>query len=348
MAEILFRTKEFFLFDTPRNVLDSTQKSQLLGFKETFRLNSKNDVYDDERIKSCDAEHRKSSLENLFLNLSLFRYTDISDEEAAQRLESLYGIVDNYYRELAEKSDETDFDKTWRLYLARMDRRKMNPTVETINEGLLIKFNPELEPDLRDYSETSLRESASPWQHSSLRIWAYFKFMGNDEYKKYEQYENDLGLALKEARDIINELTQNSTLDDTYLLINRPIPTSVCSVLFRDHQDELSLEDLTFCKDVVVEVAKSSVAPGYHHQVADGVLPCISLLPKILELFPEEQEVVKIVLLLTLFNENSVDMVGRDLTKSLLWLSKNCGGKVLMTHNRCCPASCCCGPNAMS
>lgn len=58
VAKVLFQTKEFFLYETSRWVLDQGQKSQLLMLKDSFGINSKNEIYENERLKACDAKHR--------------------------------------------------------------------------------------------------------------------------------------------------------------------------------------------------------------------------------------------------------------------------------------------------
>ena len=61
-----------------------------------------------------------------------------------KRKKALWEILDNHYKELPNKSEETGSDKTWRLYLARMDSRKMNPTTEKTEDGFQIQWNPEI------------------------------------------------------------------------------------------------------------------------------------------------------------------------------------------------------------
>jgi hypothetical protein len=122
VAIILFRTKKFFLYDTSRWVLDQTHKSSLLALAG-FGAIPKNELHNKERLTACDDMHRKSVLEHLFLHYQMFRSKEVSEEQAKERQEVLWGILDDYYKELPSSSKETEDDKTWRLYLARMDRR---------------------------------------------------------------------------------------------------------------------------------------------------------------------------------------------------------------------------------
>lgn len=317
VAKILFKTKKFFLYDTRRLVLEQGQKSSLTMLKNNYGINPKNEIHEDERLKACDDKHRKRALEHQFLIYQSFRSEETSVEEVAKRQKVLWEILDNYYKELPNISEETESDKTWRLYLARMDRRKMNPFTEKTDDGFIIRWNPEIEPKLKEHSEKSLEKSFEPMKYSSLKLWANYKVENDDKYKQYEQYEKNPKLALKEVKEIISKLktTKRAKLlqlqhseDESFYLFNYSIPADVCSVLVRDHLENLSKEEKTFCKGIVLEVASSSFRKDYQYQVSDGTQSTISVLPALLDYFPEEKENIKVVLLLTLFDDYPIDM----------------------------------------
>src|SRR5699024_8113031 len=54
VAKVLFRTKELFLYDTSRYVLDMTHKTQLTSLKSNFGINRNNELHENERINTCD------------------------------------------------------------------------------------------------------------------------------------------------------------------------------------------------------------------------------------------------------------------------------------------------------
>lgn len=68
---------------------------------------------------------------------------------------------DKYYNQLPDEAQETEADKTWRLCLARMDRRKMKITTKEKDEGIEISFNPEIDPKLKQYSEEAIKKTPS-------------------------------------------------------------------------------------------------------------------------------------------------------------------------------------------
>jgi hypothetical protein len=323
VAYLLFKTKQFFLYDTRRLALGLGQKSSLLMLKNNFGMNYKNEIHDNERLKACDEKHRKFSLEHLFLNYQIFRSDETNEEEAAKRQELLWKILDNYYEELSDKSEETESDKIWRLFLARMDRRKMHPTTEETDAGLLLHLNPEIDPELNDYSEKSIQKSFEPFKHSALHLWASYKIEHDKKYLQYEQYEKNPKAALKEIKEIILKLKTkkrpqflqlehllecNHLEDEKFYLYNYSTPAKVCSVLMRDYSENLSKKEKVFCKDIILEVASLPLKKNYQYQVSDGTQSTISVLPVLLEKFPEEREKIKVVLLLTLFNNYPIDM----------------------------------------
>jgi len=318
IAKILFKTKKFFLYDTSRLALDQRQKSFLLMLKNNFGISSKNEIYENERIEACNDKHRKWSLEHLFLNYQFFRSKEIDEKEARERQKALWEILDNYYKELANKSKKTKSDKTWRLYLARMDRRKMNPFTKKTDGGFIIQWNPKIEPKLKKYSKKSIEKISKPMEYSSLKLWADYKMSNDDKYKQYKQYEKNSALALKEVKKIISKLKslgRKRPLElKNFYLFNHSIPANVCSVLIkeRDYFEKLSVKDKSFCKDIILETASSSFRKGYQYQISDGTQSAISVLPILLNEFPNEKQAIKTILLITLFNEYPINTAGNQ------------------------------------
>lgn len=319
VAKVLFQAKEFFLYETSRWMLDQSQKSQLLMLKNNFGFNSKNEIHENERLKACDDKHRKWHLENLFLQYQVFKNENVTEDEVKERQKALWKILDNYYKGLPNEEKQTDSDHTWRMFLARMDYRKMKPSTKKTEEGIEIHWNPEIEPKLKQKSEESIQKSSQPMKYTALKMWAYYRMKNEDEYKKYEQYEKNPKLALKEIKEIISKLKAikksqhlqlEHTGDESFYLFNYSIPGEVCAVLVRDFLDKLSQKEINFCKDVIFEVASSSLRPNYQYQISDGVQSAISLLPVLLEKFPKEKDQIKIILLLTLFDDYPIGMGG--------------------------------------
>jgi len=304
VAKILFRTKELFLYDTSRLLIDKSHKSQLLMLKASYPSlgNYEREFHDNERIKACDDEHRKLSLENLAFQYQFIKSEDNPDFE--KQREEIWRIWDEYYKRLPPEHEESEGDKTWRLYLARMDTRKMTVKTEPAEqEGkTLITFEPDIDPKLKKHSEDSLQRINEGWKHMSLNLWSNYRFKREqDQYKAYEQYERDPHLAINEVREIMDGITKGS--DEHFFFINRSIPAYSCAVLLRDFADALSDEEKQFCRSVIVEFACQPLMAGkYSYQISDGVEPATRSLPFLIKNVPEGKNDIKMLLFLLLLN----------------------------------------------
>jgi len=295
IAKILFRTKEFFLYDTSRMALETSVFAPL-------GIGVHGELMQNERLESKKLKHRKISLEHLAVNYQFFRSKKESEQEAEKRQKILWKIFDNYYEQLPDKSKETESDKTWRLYLARMDRRKMSPEVEEKDGQVLIKFNPEIDPELKKFSKDSIKKSSAAMKYTSLKLWSDYRFRREeDKYKQYQQYENNPQLIIAETKEIIEGLKKKT--EDTFFLFNHSIPAYTCSVLIRDYFDKLNPEEKQFCKKVIIEYASTPFkVKHYHYQISDGTEPSMIILPDIIKHFPNDKDIVKSLLFLLLLN----------------------------------------------
>ena len=266
----------------------------------------KSRVFKEERQKAYKHKHREQHLESLFLRYQFFRSGETSEREAEERQKILWGILDNYYEKLPPELEQTEADKTWRLFLARMDRRRMKPTTKETNEGIEINFNPEIDPKLKKKSEDSQKEFFEAYKYVQLEEWSQYKINNDKEYEKHEKYEKNPNFALKQAKEIIARLESinslNNTTDQNFYRFNYSIPARVCSVLLRDYSKELPEEENSFCKDIVLDAASYSLNLNYQYQVFDGVSSAISVLPVVLKKAPKEREKVKTILFLKLFD----------------------------------------------
>lgn len=315
VAKTLFRTKEFFFYDSFRMVLDETHKAQLVSLKN-FSINRINEHHEDERISACEEEHRKLSLESIALHYQFFRAKEVSEKESEERLKRIWEVLDSHYEELPEKKNESHKDKTWRLYLARMDKRKMSPEAKEIESGISIEFNPEVDPDLREYSESAQTEASRLFIHSGLKNWADSRLYSRDNHKKYPSYENDPLAALGEAKAIWNQLLDGGM--DKELQFNLAAPSYVCAVLLRDFKEKLKKADLEFCKEVIFEYANIVDNDDYIHQIGDGLVPALFVLPRLIDDFYDERLNIKLLLIKALMRNDSITIMGMDKINSVV------------------------------
>ncbi|TDJ09138.1 MAG: ATP-binding protein [Deltaproteobacteria bacterium] len=304
IAKLLFRTKEFILNDTSRMAIDQTAKSYLfMG----YGLNFQDKIYQNERIKTCDDKHRRMSLEHLALNYQFFKSKEESEDEVKQRQNAIWKIFDKYYDQLPDKSKETESDKIWRLFLARMDRRKMKPTTEEKEGQVFISFNPEIDPELKKYSEEYIKRSSEPIKYSPLKLWSKYRFeRKEDKYKKYQQYESNPQLVITETKEIIEGLKNSK--EENFSLVNQSIPAYTCSVLIRDYFEQLDAKEKEFCKEIIIEYATWPLQEYYQYQISDGVNTAVNVLPLLIKPFPQDRGRIKTILLLILFDTYPIGM----------------------------------------
>ena len=309
VAKVLFQTKEFFDFDMNRLVLDQSHKSSLISLRDGFGgANYKNALHEVDRIKACDDPHRKICLERLALSYQLFRSEGVSEVEVKERQQALWGIFDKYYSQLPDEAQETEANKTWRLFLARMDRRKMKVTTEEKEEGIEISFNPDIDSKLKEYSDAAIKKSSELMRHTSLKLWASHKRDNDERCKQYEQYENNPHIVLKELKEIIDRL--NGDAGENFRLFNGAIPADVCSILLIEYFNQLSEEEGEYCKDIILEYSQIPLTSHYRYQISDGTASAISALPVVFRNYPIDRNIVKEILLLALFNDCPIGMGG--------------------------------------
>jgi len=239
----------------------------------------------------------------------LFRSEKEDEALAKERQETIWAILDEHYERLPDEAQESEPDKTWRLCLARMDRRKMTISTETKVDKVLLMFNPELDPELKKYSEDTLAKINEGMQYLPLVLWTRHRWEeSSSEYSKYAQYDSDHKHVVTDTKAICEGLKTDNTGDKRCTVFYRSVPPTACAVLLRDFADKLNAEEQQFCKNILLEYSSLPCRGSYPYQVGDGVVVAIKALPLLLKLFPECCDEVKRTLLFTLFDQNPVGM----------------------------------------
>jgi len=305
VAVVLLRAQSLLLFDTMRFTKDQTQKSSLKSLQESFPTNYDSLLFENERIEACDDPHRNKNLETVILSYQLFKQSeDETDESFQERQKILWQIFDDYYDDLKSKATLSDKDKTWSLYLARMDRRKMKFKPEKQDDKVLISFEPEIDPELKAYSEAARKEASEATKHLSLMMWAVSKWRNDNKHNDYPQYNDDtVKVVTKELKQILKELSAGPTQENYF---DRSTPAYVCAVLVRDFGNELTPAQKKLCMGVISQYAILPLTENYQYQISDGVDASIQVLPL---LFGGSNDVdLKILLFTHLFDSSSMGM----------------------------------------
>lgn len=267
-----------------------------------------NQIHENERIKSCDEKHRRLSLEDAMLRYQLFRTEATTEKDAQSQIDKLWQILDYYYSQLPSSAEESDKDKTWRLFLARMDKRKMSPIAIEKDGKVLIELNPAIDPELKAYSEDALNSSKEIYKYVNLKVWSHSRLYNRAEHKSYPEFETNPLRALADAKIIWASLEDQKESPDQ--LVNRAIPSDVCTVLLRDFYEHMNQEDLLFCKDVVLSYGCRFFHEHYIYQIGDGTIGPLVVLPKLIDAFPEEKADIAFLLMKALMRNDPTDMWG--------------------------------------
>jgi hypothetical protein len=297
LAATLFRTYEFLQYDNWRKMREYEAESI---YKVGAGMNVKDRVHEKDRLDSVKDPHRKFSLEDHALQYQFFRSAKVTNEEAEHRLKVIGEIIDNYYGQLDAKDSQTDEDHTHRLLLARIDRRKMKPKIEELDDNkFVINFNPEIDPELEKQRQAAVSGKVDIMKYTALKLWATTKFEPDKSYGPYPQYDEGPELALKEVKEILEGLP---TGDETYYLFNNIIPAYAAYALIKVYSGQLQPDDLLLCKNLIIEYATAPFRANYQYQIADGVEVAVNALPFLYPLFPEDRSNYDMILLCILFD----------------------------------------------
>lgn len=311
VAKILFEVKEFIQFDTTRLIFDSQHKGQLEMLGDMTGGIQHGKMYHNERIKACDAEHRTNSLESLCLYYQLFGRKGVIEEvEVQNRQKAIWELLDRYYDELAVDKD-SEASKLWRMSLARMDRRKMDITTEKVKDKIAINFNPELDADLKDMSESHQEKQQQDYKFFPLNLWARHKIEKKEDCKKYEQYEFDPNQVISDLKNLFEKLIdEENPPSENFVHFNRATHIYASAALIKYYHTELCEDDLSFCLSIIEDCLKQLFNYDYRYQISDGMDACFTVISDLFVISPENIPIYKVMLIAGLMRADSITMMG--------------------------------------
>lgn len=286
-ALILFRTVVFFATDNQRAMSENEMES-FYGIGYTLNPNVTK-----ERLETCKQEFRKTSLETICLNYQFFgNQKELSEEEGNSLIQAIYDILDEH-RKLLDKDENQEFLE---IQLSRMDRRRLKiKEQKEVEGGIQIQFDTELGEEARKMSEEATDDQLELYKYLGLLNWAMAKMKG--ETPPNLTYEDDAQRALRDAKDLQSELNNGRT----------PFPTDaytttwVAPCLIKFYSEQLTKEELEWCKDII---EKKLIGFQGLKDIMDGTTACIHVVPRLVELFPNEKDKYFAILLSCLLAPN--------------------------------------------
>ncbi|MCS4533939.1 AVAST type 4 anti-phage nuclease Avs4 [Neisseria montereyensis] len=305
IALILFSSKDLFHADSRRRDFENQANSL---YSIGYGLNViANGLYVEERLKTCEDTHRKNDLESLCWQYQILGVEGYSDKENAEFIEAIFSTLDKHQASFSDS--EEDIKKS--ILFTRMDKRKLKPKIIDDADGSKIYFSTELTDSQKQLSEDSQSQINETFKYLALQQWATkFDEKKSESVRKYN--ENPL-LALKEMKELINKLVEESRNQDSseFVQFNKATPFKVCAKLIIEHSDKLTKDDQTLCKEWIVGSIERLISDYYFYQISDGIEECIHALPKLIDLFPKETDDFIGLFILIFFDQHPINGFSR-------------------------------------
>lgn len=294
IALILFKTIELFKYDSNR-LLRERETKFIYGF--TSHITEKYMI--NERLNTINQKYRKIDLESLLLRYQFFREEEIDDETFKQRLDSIQNVIDQHKKELKSKKLTKDEIDNYRILLSRNDRRNLSLKKEEKDNQILITFeNNNLDDDLKEISDNSSRAFKNYFRYADLSLWADAKLKNEKLSDNLIIYENDLELVLNKFKELIDDLNN----ENYFKLNNTPLLVSSCLLTF--YSEHLDSDEKELCKEVIlVYIYELLFNEKYFYQISHELNTGINVMPLMFDMFPEDREVLMVILLLILLND---------------------------------------------
>lgn len=246
---VLLRSRECILLDRERLASESDAPFRIADLLP--RLDAKEKIYEMERKKADAFPHRHRDLEHAILNLQL-----------GPLAPQVHRIIDEHRKALPPVAEQDENDKIWRLALHRMDSRQHQysvaedeveasdpsgkPTSSKDTGRQFIRLDlKEPEPDLKKMVEESNAQQQSVNARLNLLMWG-LKTFSYEEAANYDYDPTQWQQRLQEARSISVEGDGGGDYD-----LGRDGPGVVAAVCVRDHWNEMSEDEQSWCVDVV-------------------------------------------------------------------------------------------------
>lgn len=273
VALILFRTVEFFGVDNQRALRENSMRT-LYGISSIL-----NPSVTKERLETCGQEFRKLSLENICLNYQFFgNRPELNEEQGESLIAKIYAILDEHRKLLKMVDNQEQLE----IQLSRMDRRLLTiKEKKKVNGGFQIQFETNLGEKARKMSEEVAVAQRETCKYLGLQTWAMAKLKG--ETLPAQSYGDDWAKVLKETQALQEDLERGraSFYTDGYTA------AWVASCLLKIYSEQIPKKGLEWCKTVVDQ--KLIDLKGVATEM-DGTAVCIDVIPRLIELFPEEKD----------------------------------------------------------
>jgi len=239
----LLSCRDCISFDIARMVGDAHPPSKVLGIMNN---RPENRIYAVEREAADGLEHRRSHLEIAVLN-----------SQVPQLAERIQQLLDSHKSALPPIEQQSEEHRVWRLSLQRMDLRKYSikenqEEAENGPDGIGENSDPHTivlqldapEPDVLEMVEKHAVEQQDLQQRMQLQNWGLKAF----------SHDLDEAVAAQWLKYLEGSLSLAPAQTEQANMLASGAPASVASVCVRDHWDEMTPNQQTWCATVVADV----------------------------------------------------------------------------------------------
>jgi len=266
----ILRTPEFYECDFLR-CASERGKSEITFLGLDRDLYS--ELFKEERKKSALRSWRRESLETLIQKL---QFTDLR--------EKVFEVIDDLRVTVGD-------DENWRFRLHRIDVRGWKAEEDRENKRIL--FGPgQLEPDLQKKADEVQTQHNRSNRFISLSLWA-------ESTLNYEPYDSNPFKSwtevLSEAK-ALSEILENGEPTELEISMSSGIPKAA-AVILRDHQNEISPEDIPWIINTTVPMAVLGADSGSQSMEAIdetdhcGSAAVASILPLIFDYLEDSEDI---------------------------------------------------------
>jgi tRNA A37 threonylcarbamoyladenosine biosynthesis protein TsaE len=249
----LLSCRDCIFFDIERMVGDGHVPSKILGMMHN---RPENGIYTAERESADSLEHRRSHLEMAVLNSQV--------PELAVRIQHL---LDEHRAALPPIEQQDEGHRIWRLSLQRMDLRKYsireNEASETTGpdgtgqdsdaNAIVLQLDAP-EPDVLEMVERSASAQQELQERMRLQNWGLKGFSHELDATGTAQW----GKYLKDAIALVPAESEQANM------LAADAPAFVASVCVRDHWEEMTLEQQSWCAEIVADAVLQSANQWNH------------------------------------------------------------------------------------
>jgi hypothetical protein len=254
---VLLSCPDCLSLDIKRMVAESHSPSGLSKFMPT---RGEDQVYEKERETADALKHRRSHLEVAILNLQTGPY--------ASRVQEL---LERHRKALPALDKQTKEDRVWRLSMHRMDLRqyaKGEQVVDSDGSDAAAEDTPEQspryvhldlrepEPDVQQMVQKSATHHESFSKRLSIQTWGMKSFFQEARLEEAAQWSR----YLEAARSI------DPPANDEFAQLAGGGPGVVGAVCVRDHWDEMTAEEQSWCAHTVTRTVLQSANHWNEHE----------------------------------------------------------------------------------